>query len=623
MIRKRVDFEDVLADSADEDQVVEAPLSRNFFRTVFAVFLIAAAAITFQLWHLGVSENDLYSRRALANSQKSEIHPAPRGIIKDRFGEALVGNRAAVSIYLNADNLPTETATRDQVLREIAAAFNWSYADLAVKIKNHDWQRSPRLLLNNDLANDLFIKLSAANLSGLEFSESFVRYYPDPLIFSHILGYVGLVDKNDLEKNPNLTQADLKGRDGLEASYNQYLQGINGRNVLIKDFRGKVQEIGYQEEVIPGADVETFIDADFQRYFYQRLIQGLRALGRSAGVGLAMNPQNGEVLALVNIPSFDAEKVGDYLNRPLSPLFNRAVSGVYSPGSIIKPLVAVAALQEGIITPQKKIYAGPYIEIPNPYQSDAPYRYPDWKPHGWVSLKEAIARSSNIYFYEVGGGFENQSGLGIAKLKTWWEKFNFGQKTGIDLPGEGLGLLPDPEWREKTTDQPWRLGDTYHVSIGQGDLSMTPIALLNYFSALANGGYFYQPRLVQGVKDPAGEMLWYGELKLIGDISEEIKPALPFVRQGLAEAASQPYGTAYALNDLPMKIAAKTGTAQIEGNRKINAFFMGYAPLTDPQLAILILVEDAKEGSINTLPIAKDVFSWYYQNRLIKKQTNE
>jgi len=620
MAKKRIDFEDILADYADEDQAVETPLSKNFFRTVFFLFLIAVIAISFQIFNLSFLKKGLYSQRALANSQKIVIKPAPRGIIKDRFGEPLIGNRAAISLFINSDNLPKDLVLRDKVLKEAAIASAVPYEELITKIKNHDWQKNPQLLLNNDLGNSSFIKLSALNLPGVEFEESFIRYYPRPFVFSHILGYAGLVGKEDLEKNPSLNQADLKGRDGLEFFYDEYLQGINGQKIFVRDSRGKIKENGYHKEAVPGGDIETFIDADFQEYFYRRLLQGLRDLERSSGAGLAINPKNGEILALVSIPSFDGENVGDYLNKPLSPLFNRPVSGLYNPGSIIKPLVAVAALKEGIVSPQKKIYAGPYIEIANPYQANAPYRYPDWKPHGWVSLKEAIARSSNIYFYEVGGGFEDQPGLGIDKLKEWWKKFGFGQKTGIDLPSEKQGLLPDPEWRKEISGQPWRLGDTYHVSIGQGDLSMTPIALVNYFSALANGGYFYQPRLVQSVKSAAGDMLYYGELKVIGDISEEIKSVLPSVQKGLEEAVSQPYGTAYALHDLPLRIGAKTGTAQIEGNRKINAFFLGYAPLSDPQLAILILVEDAREGSINTLPVAKDVFSWYYQNRLIKNK---
>lgn len=616
MTKKKIDFEDVLADYADEDQAVETPLTRNFFQAIFFVFLAVLAVVIFQIFFIGSWNNDFYSRRASANSQKIVVRAAPRGIIRDRFGEALVGNRAAVSVYLNSVSLPVDLAERDAALEKIAEAVSLSSEELAAKIKNHDWHKNPRLLLASDISNDSLIRISAAALPALEFDEGFARYYSKPMIFSHLLGYVGLVSREDLEKNSNLTQADLKGQDGLEAFYDGYLQGINGFQAFIKDFRGRIQEKSYSEDPQAGADLETFIDAGFQEYFYGRLVQGLQALGRSAGAGLAMDPRNGEILALVSVPSFDSSHVSDYLNKPLSPLFNRVVSGLYSPGSIIKPLVATAALREGVIDSSKKIYAGPYLEIPNPYNPDQPYRYPDWKAHGWVSLKEALARSSNVYFYEVGGGFEDQPGLGISKLKQWWEKFNLGLKTGIDLPGEKAGLLPDPDWRKKQSGQEWRLGDTYHVTIGQGDLGLTPIGLLNYFSALANGGYFYQPRVVQGVKNAAGEVLWYNELEMIGDISAEIKAVLPAVRQGLAEAASQPYGTAYALHDLPMAVAAKTGTAQIEQNRKINAFFIGYAPLADPRLAILILVEDAREGSINTLPIARDVFSWYYQNRL-------
>ena len=328
-------------------------------------------------------------------------------------------------------------------------------------------------------------------------------------------------------------------------------------------------------------------------------------MGRNVGVGIALNPQNGEVLALISLPGFNSNKItSEFLTNPLKPFFNRAISGVYAPGSTIKPLVATAALKEKIIDPLKEILSVGFIEIPNPYYPDQPSRFLDWKPHGWVNLYSAIARSSNVYFYEIGGGFENQKGLGIEKLKEYWQKFGLGKKTGIDLLGEESGFLPDPTEKEKRTKTPWRLGDTYNVSIGQGDLLMTPVQLINYIALIANNGKNYRPF----INKEKGEQVLIDLSSLLPEIKE--------VQKGMVDAVEKSYGTAYSLSGLPFSIAAKTGTAQIQANHTINAIFVGYAPVENPQIAVLILIENAKEGSINTLPIAKDVLLWYYNNRI-------
>ena len=225
----------------------------------------------------------------------------------------------------------------------------------------------------------------------------------------------------------------------------------------------------------------------------------------------------------------------------------------------------------------------------------------DWKPHGWVNFYSALARSSNIYFYALGGGWEDVSGLGISKLKEYWQRFGLGKLTNIDLPGEKEGFLPAPS-------SDWRLGDTYNTSIGQGDLLLTPLQLLNYITAIANGDKIYEPRIAKT------------EPKILKDLAN-LKEFLSEAEKGMIEATQKPYGTAYFLKDLPFVVAAKTGTAQINYNTKTNALFVGYGPVPQPKIAILILVENAREGSLNAIPIAKDVFRWYYDNRI--KTTND
>jgi penicillin-binding protein 2 len=346
-----------------------------------------------------------------------------------------------------------------------------------------------------------------------------------------------------------------------------------------------------------------------------------------------MNPQNGEILALFNIPSFDnnilvspglSDQKSAILNSPAKPMFDRAVSGLYSPGSTIKPLNAVALLNEKLINPKTQIFSPGYLDVPNPYDPARPSRFLDWRYQGWVNLDEAIAWSSDVYFYVTIGGLPsgqtavsvsgNQpiTPLGIDKLNQWWKKFKLGDLTNIDLPNEASGFLPTPAWKESKFNEPWRLGDTYNVAIGQGDLLLTPIRLLTYISAIANGGKIYQPFIDKDYNQP----------KVVSDLSY-LAPEIKEIQQGMRLAVTDPRGTAYTLNDLPFTLGAKTGSAQIDNNAKENAFFVGYAPYDNPQIAILILIENSREGSLNTLPVAKEVLNWYYENRLKSAASNK
>ena len=327
---------------------------------------------------------------------------------------------------------------------------------------------------------------------------------------------------------------------------------------------------------------------------------------------------------MVNLPSFNKNifvesghntEKSRILNSSNHPLFNRSVSGAYNPGSTIKPLVALAALSEGVIDAKKQIFSAGFIEIPNPYFPDKPSRFLDWKPHGWVDLHSALARSSNVYFYEIGGGFNDTKGLGIDKLKEWWGKFGLGQKTNIDLPSEDNGFLPDPEIKERKTRDIWRIGDTYNVSIGQGDLLVTPIQLINFIAAIANGGKLYQPYVVKNIIGPNNEIAKENNQLILSDYSS-LSDYIAEVQKGMNDTVDKSYGTAHLLSDLPVTVAAKTGSAQILNNTQTNAFFVGYAPAVNPQIAILVLIENAREGSLNAVPVAKDVLNWYHWNRL-------
>lgn len=603
-MKKPLNLEDILLDKPVEDELIEVPLAEKVFKLFFAVSAVVFLVIVFQLVNIGLDQ-DLYKKSALANIMRAQIQKAPRGIIKDRFGNPLLENGPAFRAFLSLKDFSHNPKERDEELGKISEVFGITKEELVEKIENHDW-RLGRLLLDDSLSQEKLVALSSRNLTGVDIEPSFVRIPADSFAFSHILGYVGLVTKDDLVSNPELYSEDEIGKTGLEYYYDKVLRGKNGKKIRVFNAAGEVYEERVVSKPQPGRDLNTFIDKEFQIYFYKRLKEQIDFLGSSGGAGIAVNPQNGEVLALFSIPSFDLQKVADYLERKNTPLFNRAVGGLYNPGSTIKPLVAIAALEEGIITPTTQFFSGGYIKLDNPYDPDNPSIYRDWKPHGWVNLYSSLARSSNVYYYIVGGGYKEFKGLGIERLNKWWKLFRLNRKTGIDTMGEGQGFLPNPSWKKKNSGSDWRIGDTYNVSIGQGDLLLTPLELISYISAIANGGKLYKLRISSKIPEVLADL---------GDIIKE--SSFEAVRQGMRDAVKMSYGTAYELSDLPFSVSAKTGSAEA-GTKNTNAFFVGYAPSENPQIAILVLIEGAKEGSMNTTPVARDVFLWYYEHRMAK-----
>jgi len=293
-------------------------------------------------------------------------------------------------------------------------------------------------------------------------------------------------------------------------------------------------------------------------------------------------------------------------------MFNRAISGQYPPGSVVKPVVATAGLEEKIISASTTISDPGIITITNPYNPSIVYSYPDWKPggHGRVDVEKAIEQSCDIFFYSVGGGWQNIKGLGAAKLAEWYEKLGLGKKTGIDIPGETEGFVPTSDWKEKTKKEIWYQGDTYHISIGQGDLLATPLQLLNYTMYFANGGTIYSPHFVEEIQSPEGSLLEKIEPKKIAE--NLASPSnISIVREGMKRVITQ--GTARSLSDLPFSLAGKTGTAQ-NPHGEPHAWFISFAPFDDPQIALVVFLENGGEGSSTASPIAKEILKYWYEN---------
>lgn len=612
-----VAFEESLSDDWSRDLGVrEVPLKSKSLLFLGAIIFLIGAVLGGRLLYLGVSKGEVYAKRANLNLNRVDHIPAPRGEILDRNGIVLADNRAVFSAKLDVKEFLYKPDEQNQILAGVEKILGLKPEDVWALINDKNTELDIRVepvILSEDLGQTELLALKSAKLPTIKIEENYKRAYTQGNAFSSVLGYVGLVTGKDLAENPKLTGEDYVGKSGLEAFYDEKLLGSPGVVTELRNAKGEMIGPGENTPAKIGAPLKTTIDAEFQKYFFNRMQSGLKSLGRTTGVGMAFNPKTGEVLSLINLPSFDnnafheagrsAERT-ELLTSSLRPLFDRAVGGTYTPGSTIKPLVGVAALAEGVVTPEKSVFSPGYLDVPNPYDPSKPSRFLDWRYQGTINLYSAIAQSSNVYFYAVGGGAFDIKGLGISRLRDWWAKFGLGEKTGIDLPGEATGFLPSADWKESSGRGSWLLGDTYNASIGQGDLQITPVQLLDYIAGVANDGKIMVPAISE-----AG----VGKTRI--DLSS-LAPQIKEVQKGMRTTVTSVMGTAHLLNDLPVQVAAKTGSAQIQNNALENAFFVGYAPYDNPQVAILVLIEHAKEGSLNAVPIAKDVFAWYYEHRL-------
>jgi penicillin-binding protein 2 len=631
--KPEIPFEESLHDDWSHDlDIVEVPLGARPLVVLGAVIACVALIILGRVAYLNWSGGSYYAARALDNATAAQATPAPRGIIYDAEGDPLVENKAVFDAVLNANlfisdpALQSSTLVAAQSILGIPSSTVWSLLD-----QSEAQDFSTPVVLAQDIDQSELVNLQALGSSTIEVRSDFERYYPNGPIFSSVVGYVGRVSQSDLAADSKLTADDFVGKMGIEEEYDTVLQGTPGVDIKFTDAYGHVLGEEQQSASTIGSSVHLTIDGGLQTALYNDIAQELAVLNRQVGVGLAINPQTGAVLSLVNLPGFDnnafenpgssTAEIQNYLTSPDKPLFDRIVSGQYQPGSTIKPLDGVAALKEGVITSDRELYSPGYLMVPNPYNSSTPTKYADWESHGYIDLASALAQSSDVYFYIVGGGSPEYTtpplnnpvdygvnGLGAAKLYNWWTTFGLGKKTGIDLPSEAAGFLPTPAWWSTVSTRPWSLGDTYNISIGQGSLAVTPIQLLSYIDAIANGGTIYKP------------FLNASSTPVVSANLTDLLPEIQQVQQGMLETVADPRGTAYTMNGLPAQACAKTGSAQVQNNQEENALFVGYFPCTNPQIALLLLIENSKQGSLNAVPIAKQVFNWYYENRMVGKQ---
>ena len=478
-----------------------------------------------------------------------------------------------------------------------------------------------RLVVARDIPLDMMAELSARRESfpGIEIVESYTRVYTHPHALSHVLGFIGKISERDMQSNAQYRFEESIGKSGLEQFYDAQLRGAVGKKIVEVDSRGQETHFRLSETPTGGQPLRLTLDGELQKAAYD-IMKGYTN-GQKAGSIMVSDVNTGAIRALVSFPGFDSNKLSSIISahefdqlvkNRLSPMFDRSIAGEFPSGSVIKPLFAAAALQERIIDPHKKIYDEGFIEIPNPYNPDKPSVFKDWKKHGWIDFYDAIAYSANVYFYTIGGGYQDQKGLGIDRLKKYANAFGLGSRLGIDLPGEKDGFFPDPDTKSSTNPENpvWRVGDTYNVSIGQGGVKITPLQITAMIAAIANGGTLYRPHLLDAILDEEGS------------VKEQVNPLA--IRTGMIDPANLrqarigmrrtvTHGTARSLNDLPVAVAAKTGTAQV-GTASPHAWFVAFAPYEKPEIAVTVMVEHGGEGSTIAAPITKEILKWYFSD---------
>lgn len=446
--------------------------------------------------------------------------------------------------------------------------------------------------------------------------------------FAHILGYVGLPTEEELETHYS---EEIVGRAGVERSYDSVLTGSPGIQIVETNAVGEIASAGIAEPPVAGSNVTLTIDAEIQAKLHSIIKETAAERGFQGGAGIIMDVQTGELIALTSYPEFDPEVlargddqslIASYNSDTRTPFLHRAIAGVYTPGSIIKPFVGLVALNEKIIDPLKQIFSAGYIDVPNPYDPDAYTRFNDWKAHGYVDLRHALAVSSNVYFYEIGGGFKDQEGIGIRKLDDYLSLFGFGEATGIALPGEAEGIVPSPEWKAAAFDgDDWRIGDTYYTSIGQFGFGVTALQMVRAVAALASDGQLLTPRVVSHIDD-ADESRIEGILGTFADrVSSGTKTQLPFntedmkiVREGMRLAVTE--GTAAGLNTPSAVVAAKTGTAELGvSKQKVNSWVEGFWPYDNPRYAFTVVMEKGdRKNTIGGVYVMRTLLDWMARN---------
>lgn len=574
------------------------------------------AVLMIRLGWLQTVTGETYRARADQNRIRQQAIPAPRGQILDRYGEPLVNNVPNFVLTIIPADLPRHQPARNDTLKKLSEASGLTVENITQQVAATSQRVTDPLPLEEYVTQTDALKWLAAvqNIQGAGLQILPTREYVDGAASAALLGYIGKVSKTELSADPKLTILSLTGKTGLEKTYNNILTGRDGEREVERDVRNRQQRVLNEIAPRPGQTIQLGLDRGLQGKASAVLNETVKRLKSPGGAVVAIDPNNGDVLALASSPSYDnnwfvqpnhSDEVYTALTDSKKLLLDRAISGQYPSGSIVKPFISVAGLEEKLISPQTTVVSVGGFTI-------GKNTFPDWKAggHGVTNLSKALAESVNTYFYILGGGFEGRTGLGVDRIVSYLQRFGWGRKSGIDLPSETSGFLPSKDWREHKRRTPWRLGDTYHLSIGQGDLEVTPLQVAMAMSAIANNGTLYQPRLATKILNPDGSLVREIPKKIV---TEKIASTVNIraVQTGLREGVLT--GSSRSLQSLSVASAGKTGTAQFGSGDQTHSWYSAYAPYDSPTIVLAVIVEDGGEGNAAALPVAKEILDWYFR----------
>jgi len=599
-----------------KDQQNEAQLFQRRAVFSFLVILAVFGVLLLRFGELMIIRHSEFAARSERNRVKMQPLPPARGLILDRKGRIVADNRLAYRLEL----VPERAGDLKQTLDELAQVVSFDADErkrfLELVAARRRFQSLPLRLRLSDEEVARFA-LERYRFPGVDVVPYLTRFYPEGELFAHVVGYVGRIDPADLGELDARRYAGTThvGKTGIERHYESALHGEVGNERVETNAEGRVLRVLERAPPRAGDNVYLSIDAQLQR-------AAADAMAGSTGAVVAIDPNNGEVLAFVSMPSYDANlfvngiSQVDYqglLNAPGRPLFNRALQGGYEPGSTLKPFMALAGLELGVRDAHYTIYSTGVFRIPG-----QELQFRDWKRggHGRIDLIESLAQSVNSYYYQLA------LDLGIDRMHEFLGRFGFGAATGIDLYGESSGILPSREWKRARFDQPWYPGETVIAGIGQGYNVATLLQLANGIAALAGQGQRYRPRLVHALRASFDQPMRPLPAQLV--VADLVRhPAnLALVQRGLEAVMNSPTGTARAVaKGASYRMAGKTGTAQrVSRNRasevqrtlgagqKNQALFVGYAPTKSPQIAIAVVVEQGGSGSSSAAPVARKIF---------------
>lgn len=565
----------------------------GFFASLVIIVLLS------RVFYLQIIDGEKYASLAEGNRIRIIKEIAPRGTFYDRNGKPLVLNRPNFIVTI----IPRVEPVKEEVLARLSKLLNVPLEEIHKKIEAQTSGFDP-IYIKQDVSLDIvtIIEEQKHLYPGVIIEVQPTRDYILREMGAHMFGYVSEINDAELEKKKDdgYKSGDIIGKFGLERIYDQLIRGVDGGEQVEVDVSGKPVQILGLKEPIPGADLYLTIDKDLQLAAEQAVDEQLKTVHANAAAVVAMNPQTGEILAMVSRPAFDPnlfargistkdwKKIND---NPYHPMDNKAITGEYPPGSTFKIVTGTAALAAGRVTPEEKIFdAGYHWIIPKTNASG--------EALGYINFKEAMAHSDNVYFYEMGNR------LGIDELEKYARMFGLGKETGIDLPYESDGLVANQAYKKRVYEEDWYLAETFDAAIGQGFQLVTPLQAAMVMGEIAANGKRYRPHCVSKIQTQDGKILTEFKPELTGEL--EVSPSvIRLVQEGLHEVTT--YGTgASSFRGFPIPIAGKTGTAENPHGRD-HGWFVGYGPFDNPNIVVAVVVEQGGFGSVSAVPIGKKI----------------